>query len=447
VKVEGQATMVGVIGTGHVGLVTCVSLAEIGHRVIGYDQDPEKISQLRSGSAPFHEPGLRELLARGLASQRLSFTDDVADCVRGAKVVFICVGTPPRAGGEANLVAVERAVRDIARHADGPCVIVEKSTVPTGTAARVKATMQRENPERAAELVVVSNPEFLREGQAIQDAMRPERILIGAESAAGFETMRRLYGPLIANGSQVFEFDVSTAELAKYACNAFLALKISFINALARICEQAQADVVAIAEVMGSDPRIGRAFLDAGIGYGGSCFPKDLQAFDRVARRLGYEFPLLREVARINDEAVEAIARKINDALWNFEGKRIALLGLAFKPGTDDIRFSPALVLASKLVSEGAHVVGYDPIAEHNAKAEMPQLEVASSALDALAGASCAVVCTDWDEIKQLDLSEVRKVMAEAVVVDGRNIFDPDVMQAAGITYYPTGRPPRRVSP
>jgi UDPglucose 6-dehydrogenase len=253
--------------------------------------------------------------------------------------------------------------------------------------------------------------------------------------------MRRLYAPLADKGVRLIETDIATSELAKHACNAFLAMKISYANALARLCEQAGADVVAVAEVMGSDPRIGRAFLNAGIGYGGYCFPKDLQAFERLAAKLGYELPLLKEVERINDDAVIAAEDKIKEAVWNLEDKRIALLGLSYKPDTDDVRFSPALALARRLLGDHAIAVGYDPRAAANAKAELPELEIATDVYDALEGAHCAVICTEWAEFKDLDLSRVKAVMAYPIVVDGRNLFDSETMRAAGFAYYPTGRP------
>ena len=256
--------------------------------------------------------------------------------------------------------------------------------------------------------------------------------------------MRRLFEPLIDSGTRFIETDMATAELAKHACNAFLALKISFANALARVCERAGADVTAAVDVMGSDPRIGRAFLDAGLGYGGFCFPKDLQAFEHLAARLGYDFPLLREVARINDEAVEATFDKVKDALWNLEDKRVALLGLSFKPDTDDVRFSPALALAGRLLNEGATVVGYDPWAGAAAKSELPGLEVASSAEDAMADAHCMVVCTEWDEFRSLDLRRAKALLAHPIVVDGRNLFDPTTMKEEGFVYYGTGRASHR---
>lgn len=432
---------VGVIGTGHVGLVTCVTMAAIGHRVVGIDADAEKMQQLEQGITPFFEPGLQELLTETTREGTLSFTSDPADAIAGSEVVFVCVGTPARASGEANLIAVEQAAQTIARHASGRTVVVEKSTVPAGTAQRVRRTLVRERPGSEGELEVASNPEFLREGTAVYDSLNPDRILVGAESDWAFDVMRGLYAPLTDKGHTLIETNISTAELAKHACNAFLALKISYANAVARMCERTDADVVAVADVMGSDPRIGRDFLNAGLGYGGYCFPKDLVAFERLAERLGVAFPLLREVARINDDAVASTINKVREALWNLEEKRVAVLGLSFKGGTDDIRFSPSLALVRDLIQEGAHVVGYDPQAGANAKSEVPALEIAPDAYDAATSAHCVVVGTDWDEFRGLDLARLKQVMAYPVVVDGRNIFEPDEMKQAGFTYYPTGRP------
>jgi UDPglucose 6-dehydrogenase len=430
-----------VVGAGHVGLLTAATLADVGHGVVGIDQDEERIRRLQDGVPPFFEPGLPELLQEGRRSGRLRFDVAPADAVADAEVLFICVGTPARASGEANLAAVERAARGLARHLAGPVVVVEKSTVPAGTAGRLWKVLTLERPDLRDEIEVVSNPEFLREGQAVEDSLRPGRILVGARSERGFEAMRRLYDPWIRRGNVLFETDIATAEMAKHACNAFLALKISFANAVARVCERAGADVTAVADVMGADPRIGRAFLDAGLGWGGYCFPKDLQAFERFSAGLGYDFRLLREVARINEEAVDAVVEKVKDALWNLEDKRIALLGLSFKPGTDDVRFSPPLTLARRLLDEEAHVVGYDPEAASNAKAEMPELEIAPSVYDAIDGAHCLVICTDWPEFRSMDVPRVKELLAYPIVVDGRNMFDPSEMKMMGFTYFGTGRP------
>jgi UDPglucose 6-dehydrogenase len=431
----------GVVGTGHVGLVTAVALASMGHEVVGMDSDQEKVAKLKDGQVPFFEPGLQDLLTKEMESGGLSFSSTSSEAVIGSEVVFISVATPTRSSGEANLVAVEDAAKDVAHHAEGSLVIVEKSTVPTGTAHRLRSTLRRERPDLADELEIVCNPEFLREGSALRDALEPERILIGAESERAFATMRRLYGPLVDRGCELIETDIATAELTKHASNAFLALKISFINAVARLCERAGADVDAVADGMGRDSRIGPAFLNAGLGYGGSCFPKDLAAFERLASRFGYQFPLLREVARINDEAVDACAEKVREALWNLENKRIALFGLAFKPGTDDVRFAPALTLARRLWSEGASVVGYDPVAGDNALQEFPEMEVVKDPYEAARDAHCIVLCTEWNEFAELDFERLKSELTYSIIVDGRNFFDAQRLEDLGFSYHPTGKP------
>ncbi|MPZ67952.1 MAG: nucleotide sugar dehydrogenase [Actinobacteria bacterium] len=429
---------VGVVGIGHVGLPTASVLAHIGHEVTAIDSDRQKLEALRAGDLPYFEPGLAELVDEGRANGRLKFVTDFEDLVAGAEVVFVCVGTPPRSSGGANLLAVEKAARAVAEVADGRVVVAEKSTVPAGTAERVARTLDRYR--RSAEFLVVSNPEFLREGSAVNDSLTPDRILVGAESPEALEVMKRLYSPLIEKGARWIATDLRTAELAKHACNAFLALKVSYINALARICELSSADVTDVAEIMGSDPRIGPAFLDAGIGYGGYCFPKDLAAFDRLARQLGYEFPLLGEIARINDEALQAAFDKIETALWNLEEKRVALLGLSFKPGTSDTRLSPSLELARKLIAAGATVCGYDPAAGSVAASEVDGIEVVDDLYEVFKGADCAVICTAWDEFKTIDLARARQAMAIPILVDGRNLLDGGAVAAQGFTYIPTGR-------
>ena len=437
----GAPLTVGVVGTGHVGIVTTLSLAAVGHRVVGCDSDTAKVKALAGGRMPFHEPGGQEMLEEQLAGGRLTFATETAAAVSDADVVFICVGTPARASGEANLLAVESAAREIAGAATGPLVVVEKSTVPAGTAGHLERMLVQERPDLAEALDVVSNPEFLREGRALNDALSPARILVGASSARAFDVMRRLYRPFLDDGVQLIETDITSAELAKHASNAFLALKISYVNALARLCEASGADIEAVARVMGSDPRIGPEFLGAGLGFGGYCFPKDLRAFERLSERLGYPFPMLAEVARINDEAIQAALVKIRDVVWNLEGKRIALLGLSYKPDTDDVRFSPALTLARHLLAEGATVVGFDPVAGAAARADVPELELAADPYEAATDAHCIVVCTAWDELRRLDLQELGERMAAKNLVDGRNILDGPTATAAGFTYRAMGRP------
>lgn len=437
---------IAVIGTGHVGLITCVSMAKIGHAVVGVDMDAAKIGLLQTGMSPFFEPGVEELLQEATEARLLSFTTDTAEAVNDAEVIFICVGTPARATGEANLIAVEQAALEVAAHAKARAVLVEKSTVPAGTARRLRQMLAQIRDNGRPQLEVVSNPEFLREGRAVQDSLEPDRILVGAESEWATATMRLVYKPLTDRGYRLIETDIATAELAKHACNAFLSTKISFANALARLCEAAGADVTAVADVMGSDPRIGRAFLDAGLGYGGYCFPKDIQAFERLSSRFGYDFGLLREVSRINDEAVDAALQKIEDSVWNLEGKRIALLGLSFKPGTDDVRFSPALSLARRLQESGCEVVGHDPHANVAAEAEVPGLSTTEDVYSAVEGAHCMVVCTDWPEFRDLDLRSLRQAMVRPIIVDARNLLDSEAVADAGFDYYPTGRPPHRAA-
>jgi len=439
VRLWSQPMRVGMFGIGHVGLPTAAALAHLGHTVTATDVDAEKVALLDAGVMPFFEPHLAELVAEGAAARRLSFTTDPRDVVEDADVVFVCVGTPPRANGEANLIAIERAAETIARHATSDLVIVEKSTVPAGTAERVVETLERWNG--TVRFSVVSNPEFLREGSAVEDSLHPSRILVGSDSSDALNVMRHLYAPLVDAGATWIESGVRTAELAKHACNAFLAMKVSFVNALARMAELSGADVVAIADTMGSDPRIGRAFLDAGLGYGGYCFPKDIAAFRQLASRLGYRFGLLDEVAQINDEAVATCFAKVEQLLWNLDGKRVALLGLAFKPGTDDVRFAPALALARRLLDAGAHVVGFDPQAGPAAQGEISELSVTDSIESALADAHCAVVCTEWPEVRDLDLFRARELMGLPILVDGRNVFDPTAAANAGFTYLSMGRP------
>lgn len=427
-----------VIGTGHVGLVTAATLAHIGHDVVGFDDDAAKIDDLRAGRMPFFEAGLGELVAECLATGRLRFVTDAAGAIPGAHVAFICVGTPGRPTGEPNMLAVERAATAVASHATGPMVVVEKSTVPVQTALRIKAVLKQRS---AHTFDIASNPEFLQEGRAVEDSLRPDRILVGADSERGHQVMRELYEPMVAAGAPYFATDIATAELAKHACNAFLALKISFVNGLARVCEASGADIEGIAEVMGADARIGKTFLRAGLGWGGSCFPKDLAAFRAQADKLGYHFGLLDEVVAINDQAIEAAVAKIKDALWNLEGKRIVQLGLAFKPGTDDVRQSPALRLARMLTEGGAHVVGCDPQAIPAALREMPELDVDDDVYHAAEGADCLVLATEWPEFAALDLGRLKGLLTTPVLVDCRNLFDPAVMAEAGFTYLPTGRP------
>lgn len=430
---------VAVIGVGHVGLVTAATLAHFGHDVVGLDEDFAKIDTLQSGVAPFYEPGLQDLLDEVLGSGKLRFTKDASSAIEGANCAFICVGTPARADGEANLLAVENAAWAVARSATGDLVVIQKSTVPVSTADRLHQIFAKATPH---DVLLVSSPEFLREGAAVEDSLKPDRILVGSDDPKAHALMRELYAPVLGGNCRYFEVDIHTAELAKHACNAFLALKISFANALARVCEASGADVVSVADIMGSDHRIGREFLNAGLGYGGYCFPKDLLAFKAVAGRFGYDFGLLDEVMKINRGALDAAVDKVKEALWNVESKKILLLGLSFKPGTDDVRESPSLNLARALMALGADVVGHDPQANDFAVRELPGLNVVDDLYEGAEGAHCIVLCTEWPEFKDLDLVRLKGIVTLPIIVDGRNLLDEAGVVEAGFSYLPTGRPP-----
>lgn len=434
---------VSVIGTGHVGLVTVACMAAIGHEVIGYDIDTAKIDGLRAGEVPFYEADLDELVAAGVAAGRISFADDEVDAVDAAEVVFICVGTPSRPDGAPNLTFVQAAAAMVAAHATAPVVVAEKSTVPVQTGQRIRQALRLETQARQSGLrhEVVSNPEFLREGTAVADTLRPDRIVVGADSEYAHEVMRRLYAPLLATHECPYvATDVSTAELIKHASNAFLATKISFINAIARICELAGADVQTIADAMGYDARIGRAFLNAGLGYGGSCFPKDVQAFIHIADGLGYDFAMLRETQRVNREAKAWPLQQLRRHIWNLSGKRIAILGLAFKPGTDDIREAPALDVIEDLLGEGAVVRAHDPVAMEAVRRFYPDVEYFDKAEAALQGAHAVVLCTEWDEYRELRPERIAQLLEYPVVVDARNVWDVSALAAEGLTVASVGR-------
>jgi UDPglucose 6-dehydrogenase len=429
---------IAIVGTGRVGLVTGVALAGLGHDVVGMDASREAIERLQRGRASFFEPGLQELLDDGVAAGRLRFTTSIADALEGADVVFICVGRPVGANGDLSLTSVEAVARDVARHGRDGIVVVVKSTVPPGTCERIERTIRLERP--ALRFHVASSPEFLREGFAIQDTLEPDRIVVGAADDEAFAAVRRVYRTMIDEGCVLIETERRTAELAKLASNAFLATKLSFANAVARVCELTDADMNGVAEVLGADPRIGPSFLRAGIGYGGYCLPKDVDSLRRLAERHGYAFDLLKEVTRVNDDAAAHALAKIEDALWNLEDKRIVLLGLAFKAGTDDVRSAPALVLARALIEGGADVVGCDPMAADAAREVVPRLRTVADPYEAAEGAHCVVICTEWPEFGALDLERLRDAMAYPVMVDGRNLLHPPAVVAAGFHYLGTGR-------
>jgi UDPglucose 6-dehydrogenase len=419
---------IGVVGAGWVGLVTAACFAELGHRVVVREIVPEKVESLRRGEVPIHEPGLSELIAKN--AERLTFTEDMAELLADARLIFVCVQTPPTVSGDADLSAVQRAVDEIGE--PGGKALVMKSTVPVGTGR----TIRREAPD----LAYVSCPEFLREGTALKDFMEPDRVLVGIDPGdewAG-DAVAALYEPLDA---PIVRTDVSSSEMVKLASNAFLATKISFINEIANVCEELGADVADVAKGMGLDDRIGSRFLQAGIGYGGSCFTKDVSALKMLAANSGYHFQLLNSVIEVNELQKRRVMSKLSKHLDSLVGKRVVLLGLAFKPDTDDMRGASSLVLAARLQGESASVVAFDPIAEAVAAPLMPGVEMAGSAMDALDGADAAVLVTEWPEFAELDWSEVAKRMSTPLVVDGRNFLDGDALRTAGITYESIGRP------
>lgn len=438
---------VGIIGVGHVGLVTAACMAELEHDAIGYDSDCRKVEALRAGRVPFVEPGLDELVATSVASGRLMFTQEVREAILGADVVFICVGTPRKEDGSPNMSYVQAAAAAVATHAQRPTVVAEKSTVPVRTGERIRQALRLQAQASGGRMThdVVSNPEFLREGSAVADTLRPDRVVVGADSPRGHATMRELYAPLLARHDCPYvETDVRTAELIKHASNAFLATKISFINAVARICELAGADVQQVADAMGHDPRIGRAFLNAGLGYGGSCFPKDVEAFIHIAGELGYDFGLLRETDRINREAKAWPIAQLRRMLWTLADKEIAVLGVAFKPGTDDIRDAPALDVIDALVLEGARIRLHDPAALVHVRSRYAHAVCCDKAEDALRGAHAVVVCTEWDEYRAISPVRLAELLTYPIVVDARNVWDPFALAAAGLEVAAVGRAPSR---
>ena len=433
-----------VIGVGHVGLVSAACFAELGHEVVGMDDDAAKIETLESGRVPFYEPGLQDLVTSNVDRGRLTFTTDPAAAIQGADVVFICVGTPRRDDGAPNLTYVQAVAATVATHATAPVVVAEKSTVPVRTGERIRQSLRLQSQARGGGLHhdVVSNPEFLKEGTAVEDTLRPDRIVVGADSPRAHDVMRRLYDPLMQQHACPYvATDVRTAELIKHASNAFLATKISFINAVARICELAGADVHVVADAMGHDRRIGRAFLNAGLGYGGSCFPKDVEAFIHISAQLGYDFGMLRETDRINREAKTWPLHQLRRLLWNVTGKEIAVLGVAFKPGTDDVRDAPALDVIDALLAEGASVRVHDPVALDHIRDSYPDLAYCDKAEEALQGAHAVVVCTEWDEYRAITPQRLVELLEYPIVVDARNVWPAEELEDAGLSVAAVGRP------
>lgn len=430
-----------VVGTGYVGLVTGTCLADFGNRVTCVDVDEEKIRGLLAGRVPFYEPGLEEMVKRNTAGRRLLFSTSVESGVRDSEVIFIAVGTPSDEAGNADLTFVKNVAREIGRAMNGYKVIVTKSTVPTGTGEMV-AGIVRENRTGDHEFDVVSNPEFLREGSAIQDFMRPDRIIVGTESPKAMEIISEIYEPLYLLETPIVKTDVATSEMIKYASNAFLATKISFINEIAGICDRVGADVSIVAKGMGLDKRIGSKFLHAGAGFGGSCFPKDTRALIQIAEKAGVEPTITRAVVALNNRLRTDMAEKIRAALGgDVKGKRVGVLGIAFKPNTDDVRESPALAVIGILREWGADVRAFDPVAGPNGLRETPDLPLADSIEDAARGAEALVLMTEWNEFRELDLGELKGIMAAPVLVDCRNVYEPRKVRESGFTYYSVGRP------
>lgn len=445
---------VAVIGTGYVGLVTGACLAEVGHDVTCMDDNAAKVETLLQGRMPIYEPHLDRMVARNRTAGRLRFTADVAEATRDATAIFICVNTPPRPDGEADLTFVEQATRRIAEHATQDTVIIEKSTVPVQTGQWIEKTLAIYAKRPGISFTVASNPEFTREGMAVEDFLHPDRVVVGVSGAKAEAVLRALYAPIVEGRfacpihpecrvDRAVPFlvtDIASAELIKHASNSFLAMKISFANAVADVCEAAGADILEVVKGVGLDKRIGRAFLNAGIGFGGSCFPKDLKAFVKIAERNGYDFTLLKEVNRLNERRRETVVEKLRRALWILKGKRIGLLGLAFKPNTDDIREAPALAIASRLIEEGAEVQGYDPQAASKAKAAVPGLMVCPDPYATAERAEALVLCTEWPEFAGLNFSRMKAAMVRPLILDGRNALDRDALTALGFEYLSIGR-------
>jgi UDPglucose 6-dehydrogenase len=429
-------SQVAVVGAGYVGLTTAACLADLGNEVRVVDVDAEKVKQLRRHKLSFYEPGLQEVVERNARAGRLAFTTSYEEAIPGSEYAFIAVATPEGEGGSADLSAVEQAAASIAASMDGPLVIVNKSTVPIGTGDMVSKVVMRHNGRFPVE--VASNPEFMREGSALRDFMEPDRVVIGAHDADTARQVAKLYEPL--NAPILITPNIYTAEMVKYASNAILAARISFMNEIARICERVDADVKVVAEGMGMDKRIGPQYLDAGIGFGGSCLPKDVKALAAIGQKYDYHPELLHAVLDINRDQRRLAVDKLRECLGTLRGQVIGLLGLAFKPNTDDLRQAPSLEIAADLISRGATVRAYDPAANAKAKALMPEIEFRRDAYAVARGADALLVVTEWNEFRQLDMARLKRTMRRPVIVDGRNIYDPPTMRELGFVYLGIGR-------
>lgn len=427
---------IAMIGTGYVGLVTGTCFAELGNEVVCVDNDKGKIEKLEKGIIPIYEPGLEEMVEKNVKGKRLSFTTNIEDAAKACNVIFIAVGTPPKPDGTADLSSVEKVSAVVADVMTEYKLVVGKSTVPVNTGKWIKKTIDLRN-KQGIEYDVASNPEFLREGSAIDDFLHPDRIVIGVETERAKKILCDIYAPIDA---PILVTDIESAEIIKHASNSFLATKISFINALSVICEQSGADVERVAEGMGLDSRIGKQFLNAGAGFGGFCFPKDLSAFIKIAEDLGYDFRLLKEVERINTEQKMRIVKKVGEHLWNLQGKKVGVLGLSFKPNTDDMRYAPSIDIIGELLKEGAQIRAYDPQAIERAKEIFPGITYCKDPYEVCEGCDGLVILTEWDEFRKLDLKKVKKLLKTPILIDGRNIFDPEMARSEGFIYSGIGR-------
>jgi len=435
---------IAIVGSGYVGLVTGVCLAQIGHKVICVDIDQKKIDELTKGKVPIYEPGLGELLKKNLKSKNLTFTTSIKEATRKSVAIFIAVGTPSKKSGDADLTYVENVAREIAVNMDSYKLVIEKSTVPAETGKRIERTIKlninkkfKNKNKINIDFDVASNPEFLREGSAIKDFMNPDRIVIGVETKKAEKLFREIYKPL---KTQIVVTNISSAELIKHASNSFLATKISFINSVGQICDHVGADILKVAEGMGFDKRIGRQFLDAGVGYGGSCFPKDVDAFIRLSEKSGYNFSLLKEVRNVNEEQKASFVRLIEDKLWIVKNKVIGVLGLAFKPNTDDMRNAPSLDIIEMLQHEGAKIKGYDPQSMSNSKKMLKGITFCKDPYTLAKGCDCLLLLTDWDEFKDLNFKKIKGLMKQAIIFDGRNLYHDTNLADLDFEYHGIGR-------
>ncbi|MFC1754584.1 UDP-glucose dehydrogenase family protein [Thermoproteota archaeon] len=427
---------IAIIGTGYVGLVTGACFAELGNKVFCVDNDEKKIALLNASKMPIYEPGLEEIVSRNVKKKNLYFTCNIKKAVKESQIIFIAVGTPPKDDGDADLTSIENVSSTIAENMTSYKLIVEKSTVPVETGKWIEHTVKI-NSKKGVSFDVASNPEFLREGTAIRDFLNPDRIVIGVSSKKAKDLLLKLYKPIRA---PKIITDIKSAELIKHASNSFLATKISFINAVSKVCDISGADILKVAEGMGLDKRIGRSFLDAGLGFGGFCLPKDLDAFVRISDKLGYDFTLLKAVRQINSDQISDFINKVRSSVWNIQSKRIGVLGLSFKPGTDDLRFAPSLTIIKKLQEEGAKIRTFDPQSMKKAKQILKGVYFAKDIYDAAKGCDCLLVITEWNEFKELNFVKLKKIMKQPLLIDGRNLYDKNALLKIGFKYIGVGR-------